>query len=445
MRVSSFIARFSAVVITIVVAVSAANATPPRPGLEVRDELYERLDTLSETILLVMKHYVEEVGTDDLIHGAIEGIMSRLDPHSGLMTPHVFAQEQVEMKGEFEGVGIEVTMRDGKLVVVSPIEDSPAEKAGVHAGDEIVFIGDTHAKDIDFPNLMEKLRGPRGTKVTIKVRRIDEEELIPITITRDVIKITSVKKKRIGKVGVIRITKFQRNTHTDVAKAISELGEDGDLVGLILDLRNNPGGLLGQAVKVSDLFLEKGTIVSTRGRDIEQEVVHRARDDGNEPTLPMVVLINQGSASASEIVAGALQDHKRALVIGERSFGKGSVQTLFSLSDGSALRITSALYYTPSDRSIQARGIEPDIEVKSVRPAKMEKPKAHPSKIREEDISGHFKTPELVAGDIGKKEAKPELPTTDPQLSRAVQLLSNWELLRDIDRNISVDNEVEKK
>jgi carboxyl-terminal processing protease len=444
MRLTTSFFRVLAVLIALF-GFTSAQATPPTPDLESREELYEKLDVLSETILLVMKHYVEEVGTDDLVHGAIEGIMTRLDPHSGLMTPHVFKQEQVEMSGEFEGVGIEVTVRDGKLVVVTPIEDGPAAKVDVRAGDVIVYIGDTHAKDIDFPNLMNKLRGAKGTKVTIKVRRVDEEELIPITITRDVIKITSVKKRRVGKIGVVRITKFQRNTHVDVAKAIKELNEEEELVGLVLDLRNNPGGLLDQAVKVCDLFLEEGKIVSTRGRDIEQEVVHRARDDGNEPTLPIAVLINQGSASASEIVAGALQDHKRAVVIGERSFGKGSVQTLFSLSDGSAVRITSALYYTPSDRSIQARGIDPDIEVKSARVQKPEKTKNHPIIRREENISGHFETPTLTSGDLGKDDDKVDLPQTDPQLSRAVQLLLNWELLRDIDRNISTDNKVNSK
>jgi carboxyl-terminal processing protease len=426
-------------------AFTSAHATPPAPDLETREELYEKLDALSEAILLVMKHYVEEVGTDDLVHGAIEGIMTRLDPHSSLMSPHVFKEEQVEMSGEFEGVGIEVTIRDGKLVVVTPIEDGPAEKVDVRAGDEIVYIGDTHAKDINFPNLMNKLRGPKGTKVTIKVRRVGEDELIPITITRDVIKITSVKKRRVGKIGVVRITKFQRNTHLDVAKAIEKLNKEEELVGLVLDLRNNPGGLLDQAVKVCDLFLKEGKIVSTRGRDVEQEVVHRARDDGKEPTLPMAVLINQGSASASEIVAGALQDHKRAVVIGERSFGKGSVQTLFSLSDGSAVRITSALYYTPSDRSIQARGIDPDIDVKSARAQKVDKPDSHPGALREENISGHFETPKLTAADPVKKDDMVALSNTDPQLSRAVQLLLNWELLRDIDRNISIDKKVDNQ
>lgn len=424
-------------------AAVAVNATPPMPDLESRDELYQKLDVLSETITLVLKHYVDEVGSDDLVHGAIEGIMSRLDPHSGLMSPHVFKEEQVEMRGEFEGVGIEVTSRDGKLIIVAPIEDGPAEKVGVLAGDEIVFIGEDHANDISFPKLMEKLRGPKGTKVTIKVRRDTAEELIPITITRDVIKVTSVKSRRVGDVGVVRITKFQRNSHVDVRKAIDKMNDERELVGLVLDLRNNPGGLLDQAVKVSDLFLEEGLIVSTRGRDPDQEVVHRARDDGKEPTVPMAVLINRGSASASEIVAGALQDHRRAVLIGERSFGKGSVQTLFSLSDGSAVRITSALYYTPSDRSIQARGIEPDIEVKPGLKTKPNPPNNHPKGVREEDINGHFDTPEMTSGDKGVKKAN-GAELDDPQLERAVQLLLNWELLRDIDRKIT-DEDKEAK
>ncbi len=429
-----------AIVAIAITAPSVGYSRPPETNVEKRDELYKKLDMLSETLLLVMQHYVEEVSTDDLVHGAIDGIMTRLDPHSSFMPPKDYKEDQVEIRGAFEGVGLEVTFRDGALIVITPIEDGPSDKAGVLAGDEIVFIGGEAVADFDLDDAVEKLRGAKGTKVEIHVRRKGEAELVAITIVRDVVKITSVKKRRIGDVGVVRITRFQRETHLETRKAMKKLLADGPLTGLVLDLRNNPGGLLDQAVKVADLYLKEGKVVSTRGRDPDQEVVYKARDDGDEPDYPIIVLINQGTASASEIVAGALQDHKRALVLGERSFGKGSVQTLFPLSDGSGLRITSALYYTPSERSIQAKGIVPDIEVGSLRPfvgglKRAPKNMIHGMK-REEDINGHFETPTKAEG--GEKGVgEPEKPDNDPQLLRALELLNNWKLMRDIDRSFS--------
>lgn len=432
-----------------------ALAKPPEPDTKKRDELYRKLEILAETINLVMLNYVEETKPDDLVNGAIDGIIQKLDPHSGFMPPHVFEEEQTEMRGEFEGVGLEIAIQENRVVVISPVEDGPGWNAGVLAGDVIITIGDEPSTEAGLGEVVKKLRGPKGTKVTIGVLREGQANPLTITITRDTIKMKSVKSRRIGNVGVVRLTRFQKDSHLEVADALAALSKDSPLKGLILDLRNNPGGLLDQAVKVSDLFLKGGKVVSTRGRDPEQETVFSARDDGNEPLYPMVVLINKGSASASEIVAGALQDSKRALLIGERSFGKGSVQTMFPLSDGSGIRITSALYYTPSDRSIQAKGIVPDMEVADAPLAmatEMED-KIHRSR-REENIKGHFLTPLPKSGGEQPAPAKEAAPANDdakpeekgvqtdggkaaerpdPQLERAVEILESWKLLREID------------
>lgn len=453
------------------------RAKPPEPDPAKRDELYRKLDILAESLNLVLQNYVEEVKPDDLVYGAIDGMLQRLDPHSGFMAPKVFGEEQEEMMGSFEGVGLEVAIKDGKLLIVTPIEDGPAYIAGVRAGDEIIFIGDDPASEMDFEAALKKLRGPKGSKVTIRVRRDAEMELRTMVITRDVIKMKSVKQRRIGTVGLVRITRFQRETHVEVADALKKLSEGGPLTGLVLDLRNNPGGLLDQAVKVSDLFLKDGVVVSTRGRDPEQDVIYKARDDGDEPGYPMVVLTNQGTASAAEIVSGALQDHKRALLIGERTFGKGSVQTLFPMSDGSGIRITSALYYTPSDRSIQAKGIVPDMVVAEapMMPSGQAAPRDPMHGLRrEEDLKGHFGTPGNNGGTNGEtppegkeppatkekdskdskgmdskdskegEESKPDGKpadkeiklSIDPQLERAVQILNGWNLFREIDKTL---------
>lgn len=447
----------------LLIASTSAFAKPPEPDTKKRDELYRKLEILAETLNLVMLNYVEETTPENLVNGAIEGIISKLDPHSNYMPPSSFDEEQTEMKGSFDGVGLEISIQDNRVIVVTPIEDGPGYQAGVLAGDVIVTIGDEPVGDAGMNDIVKKLRGPKGTKITIGVAREGQPNPISIVITRDTIKMKSVKKRRVGDVGVVRLTRFQKDSHIEIADAIAALGAEKPLQGLVLDLRNNPGGLLDQAVKVSDLFLKSGKVVSTRGRDPEQETVFSARDDGNEPTWPLVVLINKGSASASEIVAGALQDNRRALVVGERSYGKGSVQTMFPLSDGSGIRITSALYYTPSDRSIQAKGITPDMEVADapLTAAKESKPedKFHMGR-REENVKGHFQTPppkgsgdqiapvkdspkegepaKEQAAEPGKEEkAKVEDKSAerlDPMLERAVEILANWKLMREIDK-----------
>jgi carboxyl-terminal processing protease len=368
------------------------------------------------------------------------------------MSPESFQEMQVETEGAFGGLGIEVTTKDGALTVVSPIEDSPAYQAGIQAGDVIVMIEGEPTREMNLDDAVKRMRGPKGTKITIHIMRKGFESPKPFTIIRDVIKIKSVKSRRIGQVGVVRIAQFQQGSHLEVREALKQLVKDGPLDGLVLDLRNNPGGLLDQAVKVADIFLKKGTVVSTRGRDPDEEVVYTARDDGDEPDFPLVVLVNEGTASASEIVAGALQDHRRGLVLGERTFGKGSVQTILPLEDGSGLRITTALYYTPANRSIQAKGIEPDIAVASAPTSPAARRKGPHDTMREEDLKRHFQTPggekkgeqggegeQLDEGegqpvDVQTEEAPLEAkPEDDSQIQRAIEILKAWKVLRTFD------------
>ncbi len=404
-----------------------AWSKPPEVSPEERDELYRRLRVLAEAMDIVQKNYVEPISPEELVYGAVEGIVSKLDPHSSFLTPDMFREMQVETEGEFGGLGIEVTVRDRQLVVVSPIEGTPAERAGIQSGDVIVMIEDRPTLDIDLMEAVDLMRGPRGTKVTVHILREGFEKPKAFTLTRDIIRIQSVKSRQVNGVGVIRIAQFQKGTHEEVRKAMDGLSAGQSLDGLVLDLRNDPGGLLDQAVKVADLFLEQGTVVSTRGRDPEQEVIFTARDDGDEPGYPVVVLVNEGTASASEIVAGALQDHRRALVLGERTFGKGSVQTIIPLDDGSGLRVTTALYYTPANRSIQAKGIVPDILVPSGTVERPESTVAHGT-LREENLRGHFEGQGEPEGEGDPSEDADNL--TDLQLDRAVQILKSWALFR---------------
>ncbi len=422
-------------VVGVFLGMRVAGAGGPEFQPEDRDELYRRLRVLAEAMDLVQRHYVEAVTPEDLVYGAVEGIVARLDPHSSFLSPDMFKEMQIETEGTFGGLGIEVTIRDGKLTVVSPIEDTPADRAGIRAGDIIVMIDGEPTQGMALMEAVRKMRGPKGTRITIHIMREGWEKPRPFTITRDVIHIRSVKHRRFGGIGVVRVTQFQQATHQEVREALDALRREGPLTGLVLDLRNNPGGLLDQAVKVADLFLKEGTIVSTRGRDPEQEVVYTARNDGDEPGFPMVVLVNEGTASASEIVAGALKDQYRAVILGERTFGKGSVQTILPLSDGSGLRITTALYYTPSGRTIQARGIVPDIRV-AAGPAEDRPPEEKSGfhqPVREEDLRGHFEPGD--SGGVGKSkdetagaEAASEL-SKDRQLLRAVQILRSWAIL----------------
>jgi len=338
-------------------------------GITAVEDTYEKLKVFTEILSLVQSNYVEDVNSKDLIYGAVKGMLDTLDPHSAFMTPEAFKEMQVETQGSFGGLGIEITVKDRMLTVVAPIDGTPAERAGILPGDRIVKIEGQATKDMTLMDAVRMLRGPKGSKVTISILREGPSEPVDITLVREVIEVHSVRSKDLGDgIYYARITSFQEKTSKDLEKALEQAQKAGD-AALILDLRNDPGGLLNQAVAVSDMFLDKGQlIVYTQGRIKNQDLRFTAEHSNGLPKWPMVVLVNGGSASASEIVAGALQDWKRAVLIGTKTFGKGSVQTVIPLSDGSGLRLTTAKYFTPRGRSIHGIGITPDIVVEAVRP-----------------------------------------------------------------------------
>lgn len=340
------------------------KSAEPEKKTESNDSVYKYLNVFSETFKRARTDYVEEVPADKLIEYAINGMLSSLDPHSSYLDVETFKEMREQTKGEFGGLGIEVTMDNGWVKVVSPIDDTPAAKAGIRSGDYITHIDGTTVLGLTLSQAVDKMRGPLNSKVKLTVRRKNKEPF-DVTLTRDAIKIRSVKTEDKGTVGYIRISSFSDSTTDDVKKAIAKIKKDhpNDLSGYVIDLRNNPGGLLDQAVSVADLFLDEGEIVSTRPRRSDETQRYTATKGDEADGMPIVVLINEGSASAAEIVAGALQDHRRAVVAGMRSFGKGSVQTVIPVTGFGAIRLTTARYYTPSGRSIQAKGIEPDIQI----------------------------------------------------------------------------------
>ncbi|MFN3406232.1 MAG: S41 family peptidase [Caldimicrobium sp.] len=330
-----------------------------------KDETFKALKLFSQVFRLIEDNYVTEVNPKDLIIGAIDGMLSSLDPHSSLMKPEEFKELEIETKGSFTGIGIEITIKDDILTVVAPIEDTPAWKAGLKPGDKILKIDDKSTKGMKVNEAVKLLRGPKGTSVKLTILR-NEKDIIEVTLVRDVIPIKSVKAKLIEPgYGYVRISQFQEKTHQELVQALKDLEKNGSLKGLILDLRNNPGGLLSSAVEVSDEFLENGTIVSIKGRTKSNQMEFKAEPNPKDRKhkYPIVILINHGTASAAEIVTGALKDNKRALVLGEKSFGKGSVQTVIPIEDNYAVRLTTALYYTPLGYSINKTGIKPDIEI----------------------------------------------------------------------------------
>ncbi|HAM32980.1 MAG TPA: peptidase S41 [Deltaproteobacteria bacterium] len=408
---------------------------------------YSKLKLFGDVLSIIQSSYVEEVNVDNLVKGAVTGMVQTLDPHSSYLTPDMLKQVEVETKGAFGGLGIEIGTKDGFLTVIAPIEDTPAARAGILAGDKIIRIENESTKNMNVMDAVKRLRGEPGTKVTITISRESLPEPKVFTLTRDIIKVKSVRSKSMGDgIGYIRLAQFQQDSHQEVDRALQGfLKEKEGMKGLILDLRNNPGGLLDQAVRIADEFVDSGLIVYTDGRVEAQKTKYAAHKEGTYAGFPIVVLVNAGSASASEIVAGALQDHGRAIIIGQRTFGKASVQTILPLDDGSALRLTTARYYTPNGRSIQAKGIEPDIVVSNGR----ETPEGHTGMLREKDIERHLKgdgeePPEPVAApkegkkddrNGGKKETprEPEVrpaEAKDPQLDRAVELLKGWEIFK---------------
>ena len=389
-------------------------------------DTYRELNLFGDVFERVRADYVEKPDDSKLIESAINGMLAGLDPHSSYMDPKSFRDMQVQTRGEFGGLGIEVTMEDGLIKVVAPIDETPAAKAGVMANDIITQLDGEQVQGLTLNQAVEKMRGPVNTKIKLTIMRKGQDKPIEVSITRDIIRVRSVRSQVEGDdVGYIRLTQFNEQTTDGLKKAITDITakvSNDKLKGYILDLRNNPGGLLDQAISVSDAFLQKGEIVSTRGRNPEETQRFNARPGDLTNGKPVIVLINGGSASASEIVAGALQDHKRVTVIGTRSFGKGSVQTIIPLGSGNgALRLTTARYFTPSGRSIQAKGIVPDIEVMQDLPDDI-KAKTDTSTKGEASLRGHLK------GDDGKEQTGsqayvPPDPKNDKALIMAEELL----------------------
>jgi carboxyl-terminal processing protease len=405
---------------------------------------YEDLKVFTDVLGLLQKEYVEETKSKDLIYGAIKGMLETLDPHSAFMPPNMYKEMQEETKGQFEGIGIEITMKDDVLTVVSPIEDTPAFKAGILAGDQIIKIDGALTKNLTLMDSVKRLRGPKGTKVSLTIMREGLAKPREFTLIRDVIPVRSVRAELLEKhYGYIRVSQFQEKTDGEFDKAVKALEEEskGAMKGLILDLRNNPGGLLDQAVKVADRFIESGLIVSVEGRKEDQKMKFNAHSQGTIPSHPLIVLINGGSASGAEIVAGAIQDNGRGLLMGTHTFGKGSVQTIFPLKDGSGLRLTTARYYTPAGRSIQAKGIVPDIIVKPS-PPEEEKVVPLPKLPSEKDLERHLidVEKESLKEKPMREESKKEEPTKggvkekklDNQLERSLELLKSWEIFKNV-------------
>lgn len=401
-------------------------------------ETYEELKVFTEVLSLVQKNYVEETKSKDLVYGAIKGMLNTLDPHTSFMPPEVYKEMQVDTKGEFGGLGIQIGIKDNMLTVIAPIEGTPADKAGIKAGDKIIKIDDKSTKDMTLIDAVGKLRGQKGTKVTITILREGVADPLDVVITREIIKMQSVRSKIVeGNIGYIRITQFQEQTGDDLKKALKKLESD-KMQSLIIDLRNNPGGLLTMAVEVSEQFVETGKlIVFIKDRKGEKDEFI-SRITGPVKSYPMVVLVNEGSASASEIVAGALQDWGKAIVVGTQTFGKGSVQTVIPLSDGSGLRLTTAKYYTPKGKSIQTTGIIPDIVVKPPVPKTAKDGKERPI-LREKDLEKHLKNDTIKEEPAPKieEEAAPiafdeKSEKEDIQLQKAIELLKTWKIFKEL-------------
>jgi carboxyl-terminal processing protease len=415
------------------------------------EEAYEELKVFSDVIELIEREYVDEVDTKELIQKAIQGMVQSLDPHSSLLPLEAYEDLQIDTKGKFTGIGIHITMQDGFVTVISPIEDTPAYKAGIKARDRIIKVDGESAKDLR--EAVKMMRGPKGTPVVVTILREGVKKPLEFELIRDVIPIQSVKSIKLEPgYGYIRLSNFTGTTTNELEQALEKLeNSDGPLKGLILDLRNNGGGLLNQSIKVADLFLDEGKILSIKGRNKKNTKVFKASASSIVRDYPLVVLINGGSASASEIVAGALQDHKRALILGTTSFGKGSVQTVETLRDGAGLKLTIARYYTPNDRSIQAKGIKPDIYLKLRRLDPDEISKKDEGLLKEKDLENHLEAePGKEKQQDGEEKEKSEQkdrmkeaelrigPLTveslkfDNQVMRALEMLRGYEIFKNM-------------
>jgi carboxyl-terminal processing protease len=422
-------------------------------------ERYTELQNFSKVLNLVQQYYVEEVDTKKLIYGAIKGMLRELDPHTNFLPPEIFKDFETETSGEFGGLGIEISVQNGILTIISPIEDTPAWEAGIKPGDKVIAVDSKSTKGLSLVEASQLMRGKRGSRTTLTIVREGEEEPKEISITRGSVKIRSVKYTDLDEgFAYVKVTSFIENTGKDLEKFLGEHAKKyGNAKGVILDLRRNPGGLLDQAVKVSDLFLKEGVIVSTIGRDPKNKEVLSASKKGAYTNFPLIILMNEYSASASEIVAGALQDNKRAIIMGTKSFGKGSVQSVVKLGDGSGLKLTVARYYTPSGKSIQSEGITPDLEVEDIDVEAFGKAVVKNNGTREKDIQGHLlgdkeraakkddKTKDKTPNsgnvnawwkEVGSKKdqalnPKEKLIATDYQVYQAFNYLKAWKLMQD--------------
>lgn len=446
------------VILTVISATLFVGGGPIKSYAEDR---YAELQIFSKILSLTQQYYVEEVDTKKLITGAIKGMLRELDPHTSYMPPDVYKDFESETAGEFGGIGIEISIQNGVLTIISPIEDTPAWKAGIKPGDKVVAIDGKSTKGYSLVEASSALKGKDGAKIILSIIRENLDKPIDISITRGKVKIKSVKATALDDgVLYVRITSFIENTSTDLERAITDFKkkENGNIEGILIDLRRNPGGLLEQAIKVSDLFLKEGVIVSTIGRDPKNKEVSMASKRAPFPDVPVVVLINEYSASASEIVAGALQDNKRGVIVGQRSFGKGSVQSAIKLHDGSALKLTVARYYTPSGISIQSEGIKPDIEIQEISADIFAKANTKTPALREKDMANHLKgEKEKLAekdgnankdlqnnstawwNDIGSKKDselsdKEKLFKTDYQAYQAFSYLKAWKTLKSMSK-----------
>ena len=459
-KVNSNFSRF--LIIFLIGILPTQSLYADEPIKEPKSNTYNKLKVFSEILSLIESSYVEPLGSDTMIDGAIKGMVTALDPHTSYLPPVSYKEMQVQTTGKFGGLGIEISIRDGVLTVVSPIEGTPAFKVGVKSGDKIIKIEDESTLDMTLQDAVSLLRGETGSPVNITIFRDSFKVPKEFTIVRDIIKVRSVVKKLYKKdIGYIKIRSFSKNTSVDLDKALGELGEEG-ITKLILDLRNNPGGLLNQAVEVTDRFLNReNLIVYTKGRSEDQNMRFTSHDKVTGVSYPLIILVNGGSASASEIVAGALQDLNRAVILGTQTFGKGSVQTIMPLSDGSALRLTTARYYTPSGRVIQENGIQPDIIIERTPVDELEneddkndEPKEKKRLrrfLREKDLKKHLKGKASIGNieqdndsksidkdeEIAKAANDKDL-LKDNQLQQAVSLLSGWEVMKKMFKNLKV-------
>lgn len=406
-----------------------------------KPDVYGELRVFTQALELVRRHYVEEPNVKDMVQGAIRGMLSSLDPHSSFMSERQFKEMNVDIKGEFQGVGIQIGIKKQQLTIISPIEDTPADRAGLAAGDKILKINDEWTKDMAIEEAVDLMRGPKGTPVRLLIHRAGWDKPKEFKIVRDVIKVLSVKSRMLeGDIGYVKITQFQGQTGAEIERKLRSLKAKG-MKKLVLDLRNNPGGILDASVDVSGMFLPRDSlVVYLQGRNVEERRDYLSTEAGTYQNMPLVVLVNAGSASASEIVAGALQDSKRAVILGTQTFGKGSVQTVFNLEGGAGMRLTTAKYYTPKGRSIQNVGIKPDIELRIAAAKETKDGDSVHMVVREKDLERHLKNDTLKEERKGQKNAQeeedialemvPKDEKEDTQLQKAIQLLKTGELYK---------------